>query len=272
MTTKIRDMRSRFGFHATPFTREIEVKDRFHLPEFDEALQAMLVTLDARMSCALIAPAGTGKTSVLRAVLASLPEARYRTHYVKVTGLSKRDMCREIAQAVGLPPAGSYPALVRKLQDRFHETSDTDGLRPVLILDEAQDLRPETLSMLKVLTNFDMDSRLVLSIVLAGQPGLRDLLRRDDLEDVARRISHYATLRTLTRDEIRDYVDHRCTIAGASSVPFDSGAIDALFEIGRGNLRATDELARKSLEYAHQHDRDACAAGEVAHARKLLWP
>ncbi len=272
MTTKVQDLRSRFGFHATPFTREIPVKARFPLPDFDEAIEAMLRTLEVRMSCALIAPAGTGKTSVLRAVLDHLPEARYRTHYVKVTGLSKRDMCREIAQAIGLPPAGSYPSLVRKLQDRFSETSNTDGLRPVLIFDEAQDLRPDTLAMLKVLTNFDMDSRLVLSLVLAGQPGLRDLLRRDELEDIARRLAHYATLRTLTRDEIDKYVEHRCTIAGASSVPFDSGAVDALFEIGRGNLRATDQLARKSLEVAHQHDRDACAAAEVAHARKLLWP
>ena len=108
---------------------------------------------------------------------------------------------------------------MRKLQDRFRQTSDTDGLRPVLILDEAQDLRPDTLAMLKVLTNFDMDSRLVLSIVLAGQPKLRDLLRLDDLEDVARRLAHYATLRTLTRDEIGRYIEHRCTIAGAASVP-----------------------------------------------------
>lgn len=272
MTTTVTDLRSRFGFHAIPFTRELSVKDRFPLQEFDETIEALLQTLDARMSCALIAPAGTGKTAILRAMIARLPEARYRTHYVKVTGLSKRDLCREIAQAIGLPPAGSYPSLVRKLQDRFHETSDTDGLRPVLIFDEAQDLRPDTLAMLKVLTNFDMDSRLVLSIVLSGQPKLRDLLRRDDLEDVARRIAHYATLRTLTRDEIGQYIEHRCTIAGSVSVPFDSGAIDALFEIGRGNLRATDQLARKSLEIAHKSDRDACSVAEVAHARKLLWP
>lgn len=272
MTTTIQDLRSRFGFHTTPFTRELAVQDRFPLQDFDEAIDAMLATLDARMSCALIAPAGTGKTSILRTVIARLPEARYRTHYVKVTGLSKRDMCREIAQAVGLQPAGSYPSLVRKLQDRFSETTDTDGLRPVLILDEAQDLRPDTLAMLKVLTNFDMDSRLVLSIVLAGQPRLRDLLRRDDLEDIARRLAHYATLRTLSRDEVDRYVEHRCTIAGAATVPFDAGAIDALFEIGRGNLRATDQLARKTIEIAHQHDRDACAAADVAHARKLLWP
>jgi type II secretory pathway predicted ATPase ExeA len=266
------DYRSRFGFHSNPFTRELAHKDRFSLEGFDEALEAILATLDSRMSCALIAPAGTGKTSVLRAVISRLPEARYRTHYVKVTGLSKRDMCREIAQAIGLAPAGTYPTLVRRLQSRFSETAHSEGLRPVLILDEAHDLMPDTLAMMRVLTNFDMDSKLVVSIVLAGQPKLRDLLRRDDLVDVAGRMAHYATLRLLSRDEIDRYVEHRCTIAGAVDVPFDKDAIDALYEIGRGNLRATDQLARKALEIAHHVDQNVCGAVHVAQARKLVSP
>ncbi len=269
---KIKDYRSRFGFHAYPFTREIGHQDRFALDDFDEAIEAMLSTLDARMSCALIAPAGTGKTSVLRTVVARLPEARYRTHYVKVTSLSKRDMCREIAHAIGLEPAGTYPTLVRHLQERFNHTAGSEGLRPVLILDEAHDLRPDTLAMVRVLTNFDMDSKLVVSIVLAGQPRLRDVLRRDDLIDVAGRLSHYATLRLLSRDEITRYVEHRCTIAGAVEVPFDKEAVDALYEIGRGNLRATDELARKALEMAHRADHAICGAAHVAQARKLVVP
>mgnify|MGYP001257849107 CR=1 FL=1 len=255
---KMKDYRSRFGFHACPFTRELANKDRFGLEDFDEAIEAVLATLDSRMSCALIAPAGTGKTSVLRAVIARLPEARYRTHYVKVTSLSNRDMCREIAQAVGLAPAGTYPTLVRR--------------RPVLILDEAHDLRPDPLAMLRVLTNFDMDSKLVVSIVLAGQPKLRDLLRRDDLVDVAGRLAHYATLRLLSRDEVNRYVEHRCTIAGALHVPFDQDAVDALYEIGRGNLRATDQLARKALEITHRADHDVCSAAHVAQARKWGCP
>jgi len=268
----MKDYRSRFGFHASPFTREITVQDRFTIKEYDQAIDDLLNAVEARMSCALIAAAGTGKTSVLRALVARLPEARYRTHYVKVTGLSKRDMCREIAQAIGLPPAGTYPCLVRRIQDRFLETTHSDALRPVLIVDEAHELRPETLGMLRVLTNFDMDSKLVLSVVLTGQLKLRDLLRRDDLMDVARRLAHCATLRTLTREEIDRYVEHRCTIAGAIKVPFDQGAIDALFEIGRGNLRATDQLARKTLEVAHHSDHDVCAPAHVVQARKLVCP
>jgi len=117
-----------------------------------------------------------------------------------------------------------------------------------------------------------MDSRLVVSILFAGQFGLRALLRRDNLEDIARRIAHYATLRALSRPETQRYIEHRCTIAGAKTVPFDDGAIDAIYEIGRGNLRATDRLALKGLELAHEASCDVVDANYIIEARKVLWP
>jgi len=265
-------LRAKYGFHATPFTREIPVEHRFELPQFTAAKDGLLGVVQRRMSGALIAPAGTGKSGLLRDVIAALPEARYRTHYVKVSGLSKRDTCREIAHVMGLQPTGAYNALVRRVQERALEVSDSDGLRPVLVLDEAQDLRPDVLSMLAPLTNFDMDSRLVLSVILAGQPPLATMLRRSELEGVARRLAHYATLRPLSREETAAYVAHRCTVAGATTNPFDQGAGDAIYEIGRGNLRATDRLALKALEQAAAKDAGAVDHVDVIDARRLLWP
>ncbi len=266
------DLRSHFAFHSTPFTREIAVEHRLTLPLFDEPLAALKGVVDQRMSGALIAPPGTGKTQLLRALRAGLPEARYRVHYVKVTGLSKRDMCREITTAIGAHPAGNYPMLVRRIQEHFTAVADTDGLRPVLLLDEAHELRPDVLAMLRLLTNFDMDSRLVVSILLAGQLGLRAMLRHDALEDMARRIAHYAVLRPLSRPETQRYLEHRCAIAGAATAPLDDKAGDAIYEIGRGNLRATDGLALKALELAWRGSCDIVSANHVVEARKVLWP
>ena len=266
------DLCAHFGFHTLPFTREIPVKKRDEHPQFTNAIEALERVIDRRMSAALIAPAGTGKTALLRALLDRLPPARYRTHYVKVTDLSKRDMCREIATAVGAAPAGSYPMLVRRLQERFLTALDTDGLRCVLVLDEAHDVRPDVLSMIRILTNFEMDSRLVVSVILAGQPKLRTLLRRDSLEDVARRLAHVATLVPLGREDTARYVKHRANIAGATTFPFDAKALDALFEIGRGNLRATNLLALSALEVAAEGNLKIIDGTHVAEARTRVIP
>jgi type II secretory pathway predicted ATPase ExeA len=271
-TGKPTDLRAVFGFHAIPFTREIATDHHLRLPFLDEAFTGLLSAVENRMSAALIAPAGTGKTALLRRLRDALPEARYHVHYVKVTGLSKRDMCREIAIACGAQPAGSYPMLVRRLQERFEATAHQEGRRPALLLDESHELRPDVLGMLRILTNFDMDSRLVLSLVIAGQPPLRALLARDEQEAMARRISHYAQLRLLSRDELAQYVAHRCAVAGTARVPFDDRSLDAIFEIGRGNLRATDDLALKSLDHAAAAGHAAVSVQHVVGARKDLWP
>jgi len=265
------DWRAAFGFRTTPFTREIRPEDHFTLPLFDDAHNGLRRCVEGRMSAALIAPAGCGKTGLFRRLLASLPEARYQVRYVKVTDLSKRDMCREIAHACGAPPAGSYPVLVRRLQERFEGVSQTDGLRPVLLVDEAHEMRPDVLAMMRLLTNFQMDSLLVLSIVLAGQPPLKAMLSRDDQQAIARRLCHYATLRPLSRDELAQYIAHRCTVAGADS-PFDQGALDTIFEISRGNMRAADGLCLKALERAALAKHKAVGSQHVLAARKDLWP
>jgi type II secretory pathway predicted ATPase ExeA len=265
------DLRSNFGFHATPFTREIRTQDHFPLPFFDEALDGLKRCIESRHSGALIAPAGTGKTALLRRLTAALPEARYQVRYIKVTDLGKRDLCREIAAACGAPPTGSYAFLVRALQERF-ENAVHEGRRPVILLDESQDLRRESFPLIRLITNFEMDSRLVLSLVICGQPQLKTVLNRDDQESVARRIHFYACLRLLSRDELVQYLQHRCSIAGCKQLPFDESALEALYEISRGNLRAADALALTALERAALARKKVVGSLHVTEARQELYP
>jgi type II secretory pathway predicted ATPase ExeA len=262
------DLREAFGLTAIPFTRELT--SRWPFQPFDEVLDDLQAVVANRMSAALIAPAGTGKSTVLRALRERLPEARYRVHYLKVTSLSKRDLCREIAAAMGLDPVGTYPNLVRKLQDKAQDVAFVEGLRPVLLLDEAHDMRPEVLAILRIITNFEMDSKLVLSIVLAGQPPLLQMLAKDELVAVRQRLAHCATLRLMSREETASYVEHRMTSVGARSLPFDQKALDAIFEISRGNLRAVNSLARKALEVAAKKGVATVDPTLVTAARALL--
>ncbi len=112
----------------------------------------------------------------------------------------------------------------------------------------------------------------MLSFVLAGQPPLTRRLRDERLKDVTHRLAHCATLRPLSRKETGDYIAHRCQIAGSATPPFDGGAMAALYEIGRGNLRATDHLALQALELAHDASCEVVDAQQVTEARRLLWP
>jgi type II secretory pathway predicted ATPase ExeA len=83
-------------------------------------------------------------------------------------------------------------------------------------------------------------------------------------------MAHIATLRLLSRAETRDYMQHRVRIAGAQTFPFDSQATDAVFEVSRGNLRAIDQLARKSLELAAQKAISTVDPSLVAEARPYV--
>lgn len=262
---------SPMGFRKIPFTRELTIADRLPLAYQQEAADALLDAVSGRMSCSIVAPAGTGKTLVMRLLTSLLPEARYRVHYVKITGLSKRDLCKEISVAFGLMPAGIYPTLVRRLQDHCQQTNGTDGVRVVLLLDEAHDLRPESLAILRLLTNFEMDAKLVLSVVLAGQPPLAAMLQRAGAEAVAQRLAHRATLRLLTRDETCAYIEHRCRLAGAQQVPLDGDAIEAIFEMSRGNLRAIDRLSLKALQLAAKAGHEVAGSSDVLTAKTQLW-
>lgn len=108
------DLKSTFGCHSIPFTREIRTQELFALPGAQEACDNIVRAIQKRSSAALIAVAGSGKSTVVRSVIDRLPEARYATHYVKCTDIGKRDMCREIACVCAVPSAGSFPALRRK--------------------------------------------------------------------------------------------------------------------------------------------------------------
>ena len=89
---------------------------------------------------------------------------------------------------------------------------------------------------------------------------------------IARRIAFYASLRLLSDAETQSYIEHRCTIAGASSCPFDASAVAAVFDISRGNLRCIDLLCLEALERAATARHDSVSSNHIVAARKVLWP
>lgn len=261
----------RFRFTSAPFSKEFRIDGRFKIAFLDDELAALKAVVDSRRSAVIVAPAGTGKSVTLRSLSASLPAARYKVHYFKLTDLSSRDLCRQVAQFVGAPPAGSYPALVKALEERLRLGYDGGGTRQLLIFDDAHDMRPDGLRLLRLLTNFDMDSRHVISVILAGQPPLKRSLMNADNDDIHQRLAHFGELRLLTREETKTYVDHRLKMVGSPRSPFTPQSLEALYEVASGNMRAIDEIAIGALEIASAEGRDMVEPADVATARARRW-
>lgn len=264
-------MLARFKLRQMPFTREILIQNRFILPFIEDEILSLKKTIENRMSGLLVAPAGTGKTMSLRTLVSLLPESRYKVRYLKVADLSKKFMCQEICSIIGAKRVSTYPTLVRSIQDYFKHTYHSDGIRPVLLIDEGHDLRPSVFSMFRLLTNFAMDSQLIVSIIFVGQSPLKHLLGQDGLQDIAQRISHFGELRLLSRSESIDYLQHGMQIAGATSFPFDKDAGESIYELSRGNMRALGSLTRKSLEIADSKKHDVVTLNHVTEARSKLF-
>lgn len=261
----------RFRFVTTPFTREIKAEHRFKNDAIEIEVERLWSIVQQRQSAALIGPAGSGKTVVIRTLLEKLPQARFRTIYLKLADLSARDMCRQIALGLNIPTGGNYPTLVRVLEEQIRSGYSDQSMRQVLIFDDAHELRPESLRLMRLLTNFDMDSKLVVSVILAGHLQLKNKLMDPALEDVKQRLNYCGEIRLLSREETRSYIKHRVSIAGSTKSPFAADAIEAIFEISQGNMRAIDKLSLAALHVADAAGCSTVSSAEVAIARSSQW-
>ncbi len=156
-------------------------------------------------------------------------------------------------------------------EEQLHRGFSSQGMRQVIIFDDAHEMRTDSLRLARLLTNFEMDSKLVVSVILAGQLPLKKMLSTPELEDVRQRLNVCSELRLFSREESFGYISHRVKIAGATKSPFPAQSSEAIFEITKGNMRAIDALALMSLRVADEGKRSVVSASDVAVARARLW-
>src|SRR5690349_17222713 len=191
---------------------------------------------------------GTGKTTLCRLLLEQLPD-NVRVALVLNPRLSPVELLESIGEELGLdvaPCRGSLKRLVDAL-NAYLLDAYAQGLRVVLIVDEAQNLSVDALEQVRLLTNLETSTQKLLQIILLGQPELRAMLAREDMRQLAQRITARYHLMPLDANETAAYLRHRFRVAGGLHSPFTPGAVQRVHRHSSGVPRLINVIAERAL-------------------------
>src|SRR5690606_21924535 len=169
---------------------------------------------------------GTGKTTVVRSLLERMPE-HADVAVILNPQLTPLQFALTICEELGIFLRDEDTASIKDLVDVLNKRlldGHAKGRRIVVIVDEAQNLTPDTLEQLRLLTNLETASQKLLQIILIGQPELRELLDRTELRQLAQRITGRYHLDPLSKAETASYISHRLRVAGANGEIFTRSA------------------------------------------------
>jgi general secretion pathway protein A len=227
---------------------------------------------------------GTGKTTLCRCLMEQVPE---NTQVALILNplVTPKELLATICEELGLEMSGiahSNKAMVDSL-NHYLLAQHSHDQRVVVVIDEAQNLSPESLEQVRLLTNLETNKDKLLQMVLLGQPELRQLLQRQDLRQLSQRITARYHLSPLGQDESHAYVRHRMKVAGASRNPFGRPALRALYQRSAGVPRLINIIADRALAGAYakeSHNVSARLVHEAANevqpsetrVRNIRWP
>ena len=198
---------------------------------------------------------GTGKTTLCRLLLEQVPE-NARVALVLNPRLTPVELLETVCEELHLDldgRRGSAKALVDAL-NAYLLDAYAQGLRVVLVIDEAQNLSVEALEQVRLLTNLETPTQKLLQIVLLAQPELRRMLAREDMRQLAQRITARFHLTPLDAAETGEYLRHRFRIAGGQRFPFDASAVRRIRLHSGGAPRLINAVAERSLLAGYAHD------------------
>lgn len=238
-----------FGLSDNPFSIAPNPDYLYMSPRHKEALAHLTFGLhESGGFVMLTGEVGTGKTTVSRKLLQQLPDNTQVAMILNPT-LSALELLATICDELGLK-YNDNKASLKYFTDRILKklaNNHTDGINTVLIVDEAQHLLPEVLEQLRLLTNLETNREKLLKVLLIGQPELQQLLKRNELRQLAQRITARYHLLPLNGHEVKEYIAHRLSVAKGDRSIFSKSTLQAVYQISAGIPRVINLLCDRAL-------------------------
>ena len=238
-----------FGLNERPFSITPDPRYLYMSERHAEALAHLIYGVkESGGFIQLTGEVGTGKTTLVRSLLQQLPDFAdvavvLNSQLSRVEFLSS--ICEELH--IGLPEQRNSIKALTDVLNAYLLTNHSLGRRTILIVDEAQNLRVDVLEQVRLLTNLETAKQKLLQIILIGQPELRELLARNDMRQLAQRITGRYHLEPLTRAESGAYIEHRLKVAGAIGPIFSAAAKRELFRLSGGVPRMINVIGDRAL-------------------------
>jgi general secretion pathway protein A len=265
-----------YGLREAPFSITPDPRYVFLSERHRDALAHLLYGIGKGGSggfVQLTGEVGTGKTTLCRLLLEQLPE-NTRVALVLNPKLSPVELVETACEELKLDIAGKRGSL-KALTDTLNSfllDAYAQGLRVVLIVDEAQNLSIDALEQIRLLTNLETPTQKLLQIILLGQPELRELLARPELRQLAQRITARYHLTPLDAGESENYVRHRMAVAGCARIPFSRLGLKALYQRSKGIPRLINIIADRALMAGYAREQDSLGERLVNRAADETLP
>jgi general secretion pathway protein A len=240
-----------FGLREQPFGVTPDPRFLYLSEAHKEALASLYYGIEAnRGFIGLIAPPGMGKTTMLFHMLETFRTSA-RIAFLFQTHCNSREFMRLLLAELGCEEdTQDLVKMYDEFNTRLLEIAE-EGNRLIVVVDEAQNLEPEVLETLRLLSNFETAKAKLMHIVLAGQPALAQKLSSPGLAQLRQRVSIVQGLAPLPAWEVKNYVEHRLRIAGYRGVPiFTSEVYDSIATAAEGIPRNINNFCFNALSLA----------------------
>ena len=251
--SKIKD---HFGLSRLPFSKNIGVSQIFRFKQIDEAQARLALGAQNEDIVLLTGPVGSGKSSALRLFAQSLDPSQFLLVYIPAYSYKIGEIAKLILAGLHVQPPSHASKALRLLDQTVNELSRDKGIKPVIVIDEAQELPLTTLQTLKNLVNFDMDSVSRLCLVLCGQKELAPILDSAPLESLYRRIRIMYEMSGLSLEDTSKYIRHQMKICGVDKGVFSDECVSQIFTSSQGLMSQINAVCFRLIVMAVAEGRD----------------
>ena len=236
-----------FGMKLTPFKKDIDIKNTYEFKDFKEVQSRLKYLLNNKGIGLFTGTSGKGKTYSIKYFVKNLNPNLYKVVYLSLSTVTVLEFYKNFCIGLGIEPASKKVDMYHQIQERLKTLVKDRRITPIIICDEAQYLKTDVLNDLKMLLNFEMDSKDYAVLILVGQPTLNDILSRTVHEALNQRIIVNYMFIGIDFEEVKQYIIDRCNLAEISNEIFDENAIKALSSNCNGSTRYLNNLIDKAL-------------------------